>query len=145
MKRKRFSVEQIVAVLKRAQARLPVADLGKRQMVKHLWERYRVGERRACRVLPRREGWMLGKNLRYRLYRKEGLSHRYRPERKRRSQAVPINAGASRLFRLRIRVDARGSATPLLLCHLETPLRRAARGRRNFEPRVTDRRGAKRG
>lgn len=98
-------------------------------MVKHLRERYRVGERRACRVLRfsrtsnryesirdthtavrarmreiaatrvrygyrkvgvllRREGWMLGKNLLYRLYREEGLSLRYRPGRKRRSQIV---------------------------------------------------------
>ena len=56
MKRKRFSVEQIVAVLKQAEAGTPVAELirhpsPKRRVVDHLKAAYQVSERRACTLV----------------------------------------------------------------------------------------------
>jgi len=45
--------------------------------------RVRYGYRR-IRVLLKREGWQVGKNLVYRLYREEGLALRKRPPRRRK-------------------------------------------------------------
>ncbi len=50
--------------------------------------RMRYGYRK-IRVLLLREGYQVSKNRLYRLYREEGLSLRYRSNRKRRAQKPP--------------------------------------------------------
>jgi transposase InsO family protein len=66
VKRKRFSVEQIVAVLKQAEVGVPVPELIRQ---------VGISEQTLYR-------W---KKLVYRLYREEGLTLRHKPRRKRRA------------------------------------------------------------
>ena len=73
--KKRFSVEQIVAVLKQAELDLRVRDIAA--------TRVRYGYRR-IHVLLRREGWALGRNVVWRLYREEGLALRSKRPRRRK-------------------------------------------------------------
>ncbi len=80
MKKKRFSVEQIVAVLKQAELGMPVAALPNRLRRQ---VRIRYGYRR-LHVLLRREGWHLDKNQAYRLYTEESLQLRSKLPRRRK-------------------------------------------------------------
>ena len=59
-----------------------------RQRINELAQtRVRYGYRK-IRVLLTREGWAVGKQLVYRLYREEGLTLRHRPPRRRKAAAV---------------------------------------------------------
>ena len=65
MKRKRFSLEQIIAVLKeRCRAKKMVRPAARREVARYLQQCYEVSERRACRTITFSRA-----TLRYRSYR----------------------------------------------------------------------------
>jgi putative transposase len=104
MKKKRFSIEQIGAVLKQAELGMPVGDLirqvGISEQTFYRWKKQYAGMQsdqvqealrgrmreiaktrvrygyRHIHVLLKREGWQLGKNQMYRLYSEEQLQLR---------------------------------------------------------------------
>jgi putative transposase len=103
VKKKRFSVEQIVAILKQAELGIPVAELIRqvgvseqtrghkdprialRIRIREIAQtRVRYGYRKIV-VLLNREGWGVGKTVVQRLYQEEGLALKHRPKRQHRA------------------------------------------------------------